>query len=940
MPTNNGIYQYPFDPTGLASTNKITGEQHTVNALNGYRDYQLIIPNAAPMFEQGLKVRYVDPNNAANNRPLTFGVDYVLTHRFVTASLACAKPIFGSILLLDTALEGVVVLDTYQTIGGEWTLEINKIAEILANLTHNPRLTSWESIVDIPYYFPVQDHDWRIEDMVGASDMVASIYGIEQAIRQSGAGSINTHIQDRDNPHGVTKAQVGLDKVMNYAMATKAIAEAGTSVSYYMSPLRTKELITKEMAEVRAHVAIISGNPHGTTADMLNAYTKPQVDQLLEDLRNSGLVASDAIRFNGRTDVEYRDWVLSFGVDDAQKFAGRTWDEAYDEMRSGIPVANITGAYSSAQIDNLLDDKLGKTEKAADSTRFDGKTYQQAYDDFRTGIPVANVTGAYSSTQVDNLLADKLGKTETAANTERFDGKTYQETYDDIRSAIPVANVTGAYSSAQVDNLLAGKLGKTEKAADSTRFNGKTYQQAFNEFRTDIPVINVTGAVSQNQMDTALLEKLGRNETATDTAKFDDKGPAEFKAWVLEGTAANSNKIFNMDQAQAVDWIQSVAGGASHAQTYRYPPFLESASHTNVWSYIGTYTASADQNMGSWSILVEGGDTPTVHAGGLYNLTASHLTDDLNSIEIKVKAMNTTEEDGVKFGYVKEVDGADTHYKFYFQTKPNPLGIDINRLSSGNGALPIPDNAVQSITEPSGIQYVEISRAGGGSGGGAETFVYERPVAIGTASSQVIAVLEPDNVNVHEVSGEIVLFQTTSQSTYDDGVSLSYRLIARPGLSPLFSCSSNGSTVAKLSAFTKVDDGKLYLTMTSPANGYNKAINYVQSKIGRATIAKTSAEITAPTTGVTTITRSKSGREQAAGTLNAQAKVRINYDNLGGGAGVTSLIQVLVRDPASTTSAPIWYDALNYFTITRENFELELTNETATNLDYMVIVRP
>lgn len=937
MPTNNGIYQYPFDPTGLASTNKITGEQHTVNALNGYRDYQLIIPNAAPMFEQGLKVRYVDPNNAANNRPLTFGVDYVLTHRFVTASLACAKPIFGSILLLDTALEGVVVLDTYQTIGGEWTLEINKIAEILANLTHNPRLTSWESIVDIPYYFPVQDHDWRIEDMVGASDMVASIYGIEQAIRQSGAGSINTHIQDRDNPHGVTKAQVGLDKVMNYAMATKAIAEAGTSVSYYMSPLRTKELITKEMAEVRAHVAIISGNPHGTTADMLNAYTKPQVDQLLEDLRNSGLVASDAIRFNGRTDVEYRDWVLSFGVDDAQKFAGRTWDEAYDEMRSGIPVANITGAYSSAQIDNLLDDKLGKTEKAADSTRFDGKTYQQAYDDFRTGIPVANVTGAYSSTQVDNLLADKLGKTETAANSERFDGKTYQEAYDDIRSAIPVANVTGAYSSAQVDNLLANKLGKTEKAADSTRFNGKTYQQAFNEFRTDIPVINVTGAVSQNQMDTALLEKLGRNETATDTAKFDDKGPAEFKAWVLEGTAANSNKIFNMDQAQAVDWIQSVAGGASHAQTYRYPPFLESASHTNVWSYIGTYTASADQNMGSWSILVEGGDTPTVHAGGLYNLTASHLTDDLNSIEIKVKAMNTAEDDGVKFGYVKEVDGADTHYKFYFQTKPNPLGIDINRLSSGNGALPIPDNAVQSMTEPTGIQYVEITRAGAG-GGGAETFVYERPVAIGTDSFQVVAILDSDNTKVHEVSGEIVLFQTTSQSAYNDGVSLKYRLMRRPGLSPLFNYTTNGGTVAELRAVTD-SSNKVYLILRSLPQGYNKAINYVQSKIGTVQVAKTSTEFTVPTDTTTTVPNTKAGREQNAGTLNAQAVRSINYENLGG-AGITSLIQVLVRDPDSTVSAPIWYDALNYFSISRGAYALTLVNETATNLDYMVIVRP
>lgn len=46
-----------------------------------------------------------------------------------------------------------------------------------------------------------------------------------------------------DNPHSVTKAQVGLSAVQNYGLASQAQAEAGTVNTVYMTPLRTKEAI-------------------------------------------------------------------------------------------------------------------------------------------------------------------------------------------------------------------------------------------------------------------------------------------------------------------------------------------------------------------------------------------------------------------------------------------------------------------------------------------------------------------------------------------------------------------------------------------------------------------------------------------------------------------------------------------------------------------------
>ena len=51
------------------------------------------------------------------------------------------------------------------------------------------------------------------------------------------------HIDSTNNPHGVTKSQVGLGSVSNYGIATQAEAEAGTSSSKYMTPQRTKQAI-------------------------------------------------------------------------------------------------------------------------------------------------------------------------------------------------------------------------------------------------------------------------------------------------------------------------------------------------------------------------------------------------------------------------------------------------------------------------------------------------------------------------------------------------------------------------------------------------------------------------------------------------------------------------------------------------------------------------
>lgn len=58
-----------------------------------------------------------------------------------------------------------------------------------------------------------------------------------------GNENMEAHITNKENPHEVTKAQVGLGNVENFSMASKNVAESGTTTSNYMSSLRTKEAI-------------------------------------------------------------------------------------------------------------------------------------------------------------------------------------------------------------------------------------------------------------------------------------------------------------------------------------------------------------------------------------------------------------------------------------------------------------------------------------------------------------------------------------------------------------------------------------------------------------------------------------------------------------------------------------------------------------------------
>lgn len=69
----------------------------------------------------------------------------------------------------------------------------------------------------------------------------AKINDIESAVEPLAKTSdLTTHTSNKNNPHGVTKAQVKLGDVQNYAIATEEEAKSGGSDEKYMTPAKVK----------------------------------------------------------------------------------------------------------------------------------------------------------------------------------------------------------------------------------------------------------------------------------------------------------------------------------------------------------------------------------------------------------------------------------------------------------------------------------------------------------------------------------------------------------------------------------------------------------------------------------------------------------------------------------------------------------------------------
>lgn len=242
---------YPYDPSGVASTNLIVDELHSVQPPSDITHASFIVLHAAPFFMEGVEV-YTGKNKSGTR--LIPNVDYIYTHKFVAGTQYLGRIIYGGIMFTNQNYTGNVYV-TYQTLGGDFTVNDVAIIERITNEVYSDvRFVTWDQIQGVPSAFPPDAHQHTVNDIKTLDDVHLALENIAAAILaggQSGGGDsgalalITQHLSNQSTAH--TPSAVGLGLVANYKVATEAEALA-LRTDRYMTPQVTGYLIARYIA--------------------------------------------------------------------------------------------------------------------------------------------------------------------------------------------------------------------------------------------------------------------------------------------------------------------------------------------------------------------------------------------------------------------------------------------------------------------------------------------------------------------------------------------------------------------------------------------------------------------------------------------------------------------------------------------------------------------
>jgi hypothetical protein len=273
------IIQYPLDLSGVSPTNKVENERRTI-AINTERAF---VPIAGPFYTASFKIFNDDTNEEL--RPVD---DYLLVQPMAQASLRSSFDVQSAVVLKIAA--PIRVRYSYQVVGGEYSWNLQGLADLIAELALDERPVKWGAIVGRPTMYPPAPHIHDIGDSFGWEYVVWQLERITYAILAGDEAShdelrqqmqiirdglqanidaldarFTAHASDMNNPHQTTKAQVGLSLVDNYDTATNAEALAGVVNNRFMTPLLSSVLATRIATEEVAEHEARKDNPHVVT---------------------------------------------------------------------------------------------------------------------------------------------------------------------------------------------------------------------------------------------------------------------------------------------------------------------------------------------------------------------------------------------------------------------------------------------------------------------------------------------------------------------------------------------------------------------------------------------------------------------------------------------------------------------------------------------------
>lgn len=272
-------WRYEEDRTGRNPDNLVSGENHELSN----RSVRAVGPTYGAFYEESMIVE-----DAATGIALQKGLDWEPIEFAAMPSLIAGKQVFTVIIVYNRAVTQVNL--TYQCFGGQFSNSMEAVVRMIEALDLGSRPVHWPDIIGKPDRYPPAPHFHDVGDVYGFEYITQAVYSVRDAILLGDTAShdeilryidnwgavleeliadlradLTAHINDDQNPHKTTKAQVGLGLVDNFATALAQDAISGNSNSLFMTPYLTKQAIARQALDpLNAHMAD-DQNPHKTT---------------------------------------------------------------------------------------------------------------------------------------------------------------------------------------------------------------------------------------------------------------------------------------------------------------------------------------------------------------------------------------------------------------------------------------------------------------------------------------------------------------------------------------------------------------------------------------------------------------------------------------------------------------------------------------------------
>jgi hypothetical protein len=358
MTTPTPIYRYPLDGTGKSPDNLVVGEEHQLSN----RTVRCVAPTYGGFFAESVVVK-----DLATNMPLVKGPDYYFGELFEFPTGRYGKEIFGIIVITKPGVTKIAI--NYQALGGDYSYSMDAVIAMLDNLNLGERPAEWGMIIGRPTLFDPAAHFHDAGDVYGFEYVVHAIDLLKQAIILGDVAShdeiyayidkffagqgtsitavqaaLNAHIADRNNPHVVTKDQVGLGNVGNYPVATNAVALSGTSTQHYITPSNLVYVVNQIASNALATHIADKSNPHGVTktqiglSNVLNYGTADSATTI------TGTAADQYVTPKGVSDA-INNWYAAGKFDSRYIVKNQMGVESSISVAGGIAYISVGGAW-------------------------------------------------------------------------------------------------------------------------------------------------------------------------------------------------------------------------------------------------------------------------------------------------------------------------------------------------------------------------------------------------------------------------------------------------------------------------------------------------------------------------------------------------------------------------------------------------------------------